>query len=238
MCPTLFSVACVKLFAKDVPDVAFGIWSGNVYLPVAYGVLETDAPGVQANRASWVAARCAVFQVALDAAADGCQLAAYLVVASRVEIYLQECISVAFAYGSIVQHGKFRSRLFSLEGVRFVLLLVARKVVAQFCGRLLRRRAYYGVVSFLYTPLAKHLVQPFQSLARTCKDADAADGSVQTVWYAQEDCSGFGACLLYIGFHLVAQRAVAGLVALDDFTGSLVHDYNVVVLVEYVHNIL
>ena len=53
-----------------------------------YGVDEGDFMGEEGDAAVGVGTACTVFQVALDGAAHGGELAAYLVVAAREEVYL------------------------------------------------------------------------------------------------------------------------------------------------------
>ena len=55
---------------------------------------------------------------------------------------------------------------------------------------------------------------------------------------AEKDISRFGMCLFYPLLDGLAERFVAGLVALDNLAGPFVDDDDVVVFVDYFHYIL
>ncbi len=67
---------------------------------------EGDAAGVEGNSSVRVGARGAVFEVALDGAAEACELAADLVVAAGEELHFDEPVAVGFSDLLIVQFGE------------------------------------------------------------------------------------------------------------------------------------
>ena len=67
------------------------------------------------------------------------------------------------------------------------------------------------------------------------KNDAARNGAVKPVNHTEEDVAGLGTRFLDVLFHRLHQRLVAGLVALDDFSRTLVDDDEMVVFVEDVH---
>ena len=108
----------------------------------------------------------------------------------------------------------------------------------EFGLRLIGHSAYDGVVYLLHLSVAKHPVETFQGLTGTRKHAHTAHGTVKPVRDAEVYRTGLGAAFLDIGFHVIGQRAVAGLVTLDNVADGLADDDDVVVFVENVRHIL
>ena len=61
---------------------------------VVHGVLQLQAVGVQADASIGVAAWSAILQIALDRASHGSQLASYLMVTTRVQMYFEQEVPV------------------------------------------------------------------------------------------------------------------------------------------------
>ena len=85
----------------------------------------------QRDTAVGIGAGSAIFQVALDGQADGSQLAAYLMVAAREQLHLEQLVAVALGDGAIAQLSLLRMWHLMIIGVRLVLLLIAGEPVGQ-----------------------------------------------------------------------------------------------------------
>ena len=93
----------------------------------------------------------------------------------------------------------------------------------------------YCPIDFLDIAVAEHVVEPFECFACLGEDNNAANGTVKAVGQANEYISRLCVLLLDVLFHGVAQRLVAGLVALDNLSGYLIYYNYMVVLVKYCH---
>ena len=83
----------------------------------------------------------------------------------------------------------------------------------------------------------EHGIKPRQSFGSLGEHHRTAYRSVETVYYPHEYSTRFGISLLDEFFESFHQRFVAGLVALHDFSGTLVYNNNMIVLVEYLHKL-
>ena len=197
---------------------------------------------MEADTAVGIGAWSTVFQVSPDGCLGSGQLAAYLVVPAGVEVYFEQSVAFGAGYLVVVEYGAFAAGHFAEMGIGFVLPFVAGEVVYELhgvaragagCG--LRGEGYDGVIGLSYLSVPEEFAHPRQGFAGAGKYYNAADGAVEPVDYAEEYLAGLGVFFLDVAFYGVAQGAVAGLVALYDFACGLVHDNQVVVLVEYVH---
>ena len=198
-------------------------------------VLELDAAGMETDAPVGVGAWRAVFQVALDGAADGGQLTADLVVASRVEADGQQGVAVGTSDEAVVEHGLLAAAHLGGVGKRLVEPLVTREPVGERGALGGGRAADDGQVGLAHAALAEEGVQPAERLAGPGEDHEPAHGAVEPVDNAEKDGAGLGVLFLDVGFHAVGEGGVAGLVALYDLAGLLVDDDEVVVFVNDVH---
>lgn len=205
-----------------------------------YGVFERDVASVQADAAVGIAARSAIFQVAVDGRKGVGQLAAYLMVSACVQIDFDQGVALRRGDVSAVEQGLLGPLCTSTADVRFVLLFVApypmfqrrplhRYGPAQCCCR------EQGMVGLVHGAFLEHFAQTRQRFASLRKDHDAADGAVQSVRYAQEYIARLSIFFLQIGFDDLGQWGVARFVALHDFARGFVDDDDVIVFVEYGH---
>ena len=65
---------------------------------MAYGVFKFDVAGMKADRTIGIGTGSTILQVALDYAVHSCQLTAYLVVTTSVEIYFEKEVTIGGAY--------------------------------------------------------------------------------------------------------------------------------------------
>src|SRR5574344_1471038 len=170
-----------------------------------------------------VAALRSVFQVALDWASHGCQLAAYLVMSARVKTYLKYVVCVARGYEPVVEHRLLRVFHLVIVGVALVLLLVAHYPTDERGGVSLRLVLHYGPVCLVHLAPAEHLVESRQCFRRACEHHRPAHGTVEAMYYPEEDVPRLLVLHLDIVLYNVRERSVASLVALDDLSAFLVY---------------
>ena len=202
---------------------------------MAYGMDELHPACVEGDGTVGVAAPCPVLEVAPDGAANISQLAAYLVVATGLQRDLEEAVALARAYDPVVQLCPLGARHLAVVCVRLVLPLVAHEPVDERALGLLWLAGDDCPVRLVYAAFGEHLVEPGQRLARTRKKDCAAYGAVEPVNNTKEDVAGLGIRFLDVLLYCLAERSVAGLVALDYLPALLRDDDDVVVFVEDVH---
>ena len=152
---------------------------------------------MQGDAAVGIASWSAIFQIALYGAAHLGQLASYLVVASCVQVYFQQVVSVARGYQFIIQHCLLGTRHLSVVGTcRVVLFLAGKPVCQRALGRLWAVLDYCPIGLAYIVVLGKHLVQAWQGLACLGKKHHARYGPVQTVHYAKVHVARFVVLLL------------------------------------------
>ena len=193
---------------------------------------ETDGTGMEGDAAVGVGPGRTVLEIALDGAADVCELAADLVMPSGHEFHLDEMVALrAFqVHVSELRLLGFMSRPFCDEG--FVQFLVAGHPVGKEgrCGFGLA--AAESPVGLVDVSVPEHRIQAFQGFGGLCEEDESAYRTVQAVGDAHEYLSRLPVPQGDERLERFAQRFVAGLVALDDFARPLVEDEQVVVLVE------
>ena len=115
---------------------------------------------MQANASVWIATWGTIFQVAFYGESYLCQLASNLVVAARMQLYLQKKIALAGCYEPVVQYGFLGVGNLAIIGLGGIRLLVAGKPVCQGAALLWRLVADNGPVCLLYLlVLGKEFVQ-------------------------------------------------------------------------------
>lgn len=196
------------------------------------GVLKADAACMQADAAVGVATRSSVLEVAANGASDSCKLAAYLVVATCMEVHFEQMIAFRVAYDLVVEHGLLGAGALVGVGERFVLLLVANDVVRKRRLLLAWRILYECPIGLVHALGAEKVVQSSQCLAGASEDNNAADGTIQTMNHTKEHFARFGIAFLDVCFHQVGEWRVAGLVALNNLARLLRDDDDMVVFVE------
>ena len=116
--------------------------------------------GMQANASVWIATWGTIFQVAFYGASHLGQLTPNLVVAARMQLYLQKKIALAGCYEPVVQYGFLGVGNLAVIGLGGIRLLVAGKPVCQGAALLWRLVADNGPVSLPYLLVfGKELVQ-------------------------------------------------------------------------------
>lgn len=88
-------------------------------------MFERDVASVQADAAVGIAARSAIFQVAVDGRKGVGQLTAYLMVTTSVQIDFDQGVALGRGNVSAVEQGLLGPLCASTADVRFVLLFVA-----------------------------------------------------------------------------------------------------------------
>ena len=188
--------------------------------------------GLEADAAVRIGAGRAVFQVALDGAADMGELATDLVMPAGQEPDGEQVVTFRASEIAVFETCElcFSGRL--PHDVGFVLRLVAGHPVLEEGLRFLRLPAAEGKVGLVDRARTEEFRQALERLACLCKEADAADGTVQAVGDAHEDFSGFPVALRDKSFQRLRQAFIPGLVSLHDFSRPFVQCQDVVVLIE------
>ena len=199
---------------------------------------EFDGTGMQVDAAIGIRPWEPILQVALDVQPDLCQLRPDLVVPSRVQLNLQQEKAVALRDGLIRQRGIFRPFHLLVVGIRLVHVATAGDVVLQGALRWYRSLVDHRPVNLPdLVLLLEHLVEASQHLAGACHQHNAAGRTVNPVGEAQEHIPRLVVFLLDIGFHLVGQRRVAGLVDHDNLAALLVDGNQVVIFENDLHGL-
>ncbi|CDF22225.1 unknown [Prevotella sp. CAG:617] len=152
---------------------------------------------MQADAAVGVAARRPVFQVPLNGASHGRQLAAYLMMTPREQLDLKQIITVALRNKPVGQFGQLAARHLLPVGVALVLPLVARKPVLQPSFQSRRRLTHNGPISlFNLMSLAEQGIHALQGFAGTGKNHASAHRAVEPVRNAQKHGARLGVTFL------------------------------------------
>jgi len=194
-------------------------------------MFEANAAGMQADASIGVATRCAVFQIATNWTAHGRQLAADLVVAPCVKMYLKKGETIRVTDDLVVEDGLLGIGTLVVVGVALVLLLVAQEPVCQRAFRLTRFVLHQRPVGLLHGSHTEHLVETRQCLAGSREDHYPTHRTIQAMYDAEEYGTGLGILLLDICLHRLGEWGVAGLVALHDLPCTLRDDDYVVIFV-------
>lgn len=226
---------CDGLFHR-LPKVIVRNGSDNLYLLQGYGMDEFSAAGVQADAAVFVGAVEAIFQVALDGAADLRQLTAYLMMTTCLEMDFEQKIAVGMGNHTVVQFCSFGVGMLFVVRIALVLLFIPDEPVHQIIFLFRRTILDDGPIGLLHFTVAKHVVEPCQRLAGLGKQHDAANRTIQTMRHADKDVPGFAILLLDPFLQHFRERLVARLVALDDLTARLVDGNDVIVFVDNFHD--
>lgn len=229
-----------------MPEVVVGHGGSDGDVDVADRMNELDAAGMKADTTVRVAALGTVFQVALDGATDGRQLAAYLVVTTRLEVNLKQRITVATGYRPIRKDSALCLTVdgFAVAGegialavearddVRLVLLLVAGEEMLEaslrFGGRI-GNDCPVGLLDFVVR--LEHVVEPCQRLTGAREKHNPARGAVETMRDAKEDLAWLVVLLLDICLDGLGEGRVARLVALHNLAARLVDGYDMIIFV-------
>ena len=188
--------------------------------------------GMERDAAIGIAACSTVFQVTLDGASYLAQLATYLMMSARVEFYLQQPVTVRGGYDLIVKNGLLAARHLTLVCTGLVSLLIAGQPVGQRTLHLRRTCRHNGPICLADSTRTEHLTQTAQRLAGTGKEYKSADGSVQPMYYTQEDVARLMVTLGDVLFYRFREWGVSSLVALDYFPTSLGNDNHMVIFVD------
>ena len=193
---------------------------------------EFDRPRVERDAAVGVRAAGAVFQVALDRAADLRELGADLVVAARKQFDLDERVVGRGAERAVAQPRLLRFGFRGVAGARAVGAAVAQHPVAQFpferVGPLFRD----GPVGFADFARTDHFIEPHQRLRGLGEEHCAAHGTVDAVHDAEKHLAGFRVAAFDVGLDLVFEGALARRIGLYEVAAALVDHQQVVVFVE------
>ncbi len=196
---------------------------------------ELYVPGMQRDAPIRIGAWRPVFQVALYDAAHPCQLAAYLVMPAREQLHLDEVVALRRAEIAVAQPRELGVAVpaagLGYEGL--VEFLVADEPVLKLALRGRGGGAAEGPVCLVYLTVPEHRRHPLQRLGCLGEHDDAADRPVKAVGYAHEHAAGLAVTLRHEGLHRLGQALVTRPVALDYLSRPLVHDKQVVVLVQY-----
>lgn len=227
----------VSLFIlKTLPQrLVLGEGGCHLYQLLADGMDEGDLPGMQRNAASRIGTRETVFQISLDGATHGGQLATDLMMPARLEIDFEQAVAVAPAHQPVMQDGLFGAGALMIINIRLVLLFVTDQILFQGTLRLSGGVLDDGQVGFVHLAVAEHLVEPRQGLAGTGKDHHSRHGPVQTMRHAQEDIARLVVFFFDPQLEAVFERHITRLVRLHNLGARLVDDDQMVVFVEYRH---
>ena len=197
------------------------------------GMLKAEPARMKADAAIRIAARSPILQVATDGTTHLGQLASYLVVATRLELNLQQIIAFRMGHDTIAEHRALAARHLAVVGTSLVGTLVARQPMRE-RSLLLRRAVGHDGPIRLADPLMlrKEGIQAGQSLAGTRKKYDTTNGAIQTMDNTKEDVTRLLVTSLQVVLHDIRERRVARLVALHNLAAGLVDYYDVVVFVE------
>ena len=180
-----------------------------------------------------IAARETVLKVATDGTTHGGKLATYLVMTPRKQPYLKYMIIVAIGQHAIVKHSLLRVLDLMVVSKALVHLLITHNPMYKATFRHHWTVLHYSPISLVDLTLAEHIVKTAQRLRRTGKNNQPTDRTVKTMGDTKEHVTRLGILLLDICLHIIRERSIASLVALDDLSAFLVHHYNVVIFINY-----
>ena len=165
------------------------------------------------------------------------QLAAYLMMTSRMERYLKQMVpSLRGGESTVVEDGLFGEWIgmgISSNDERLVQFLVAYEMVFQMPFGLWWHILHYGVVYLGTVALFDNLVHATERFGGLCKKYHATDRTVQPMNNATEYVPRLAVTLFDEHFDFISQTGVASLVALNNLSGQLVEGDKVIVLIEY-----
>ena len=187
---------------------------------------------MQADTSVRVGTLGSVFQIAFNRTSYSRQLAAYLMMPSRFEVYLQKRVVFALNECFITQDSLLGVFGTWLRQISLVMLFATNQPVFETRFRLVWRTLDNRPIGLFYLVMClEHSVEPRQSLACSGKEHYPARRSVQTMRHTEKDLAGLVVLLLDIGLDHFTQRRVARLVALHNLIAGLVDGNNMVVLV-------
>lgn len=236
----------VGLRFEGVPEIVVGNRCRDDDVLVTDRVHELDTASMQRYASIGIAALGTVFQVALDGATDGRQLAAYLVVTTRLEVNLKQRIAVATGNGTIRKDSALCLTVdgFAVAGegmplaveacddVGLVLLLVAGEEMLKASLRLGRRIGNDCPVGLLdFVVRLEHVVEPCQRLTGAREKHNPARGAVETMRDAKEDLAELVVLFLDVCLDGLGEGRVARLVALHNLAARLVDGYDMIIFV-------
>ena len=210
----------------------------------SYWVIEQNLMGMQAYSAIGIGTCGAILEVPLDMHPASGQLGSDLMMASSKQIDVIKNISFRLPYLPVFQpcflkirgpdspHRRFTLIRSGIVGETLVLYGIPKDEVPQFPAFLRKSLVCNGPVVFLDLARAEHLRESAQGLVGPGEYHDAAGGPVQPVRQTQKHVARLVVLHLQIMFDIVGKRDVPGLVRLDYLPGELVHEYQVIVLVE------
>ena len=193
---------------------------------------EGDAAGVEGDAAVGVGARGAVFEVALDGAADRGKLTADLMMTAGQQLDFDQVVTVRVTQHLVAQDSMLAAVSLVVVRVAFVLFFIAIEPVLQLALRRLGPRAGKRPVELVDLAVAEHGVETLQTFRRLRKDGDAAHRPVEPVRNPHENMTGLRVTLRDERLQRLAQRLVARLVPLDNLRHPLVKYQQVIVFIQ------
>ena len=196
---------------------------------------EFNPSGMQANASVRIAALCSILQVSFNRATHFGQLASDLMVASGLQINLQQIVAFRASDDLVGENCFLRILYFAVISIRFVLLFITHQPMHQFTGRGRWLVFDYGPIGLFYFFGFEHFIQAAQSLAGTCKKHQSAYRTVQTVGDSKKYIAGFMIFLLDVLLYGFRQRRITGLVTLHNLRAGLVYQNDMIVFVNDIH---
>ena len=195
-------------------------------------MFERDEAGVEGDGAVVVAARSAIFEVALDGASDVGQLAANLMMTACMEVDIEEVVAtVGDGNFSVFEARQLGVGSCGAEDIAFISFLILDKPVLEGTDRLRRGVLHDCPVVFLELAGAHLLHHAAESLGGFSEEDNTRDRTVETVDDATIDLARFMVAFLDELLHEISQTGVASLVTLCNLAREFVDSQQVVVLV-------
>lgn len=147
--------------------------------------------------------------------------------------YLQHEILIHFGNQLVIQFGRFGVAgpvAEPLVGLYYVAGSIFEQEVAQMPADRIRALTSDGPIIFLYFALLKQAIHALKGFAGARHDHHAAHRAVNAVDDTQKNITGFVIPGLDVFFGPVAQRHIAGFIALNQPTSRFVNGYEVIVL--------
>ena len=197
-------------------------------------MLKADCVCVESDATIGVAARCTIFEVALDRTSDVGQLAADLMVPAGMQIYVEQVVSaIADSNCMIFEAGQFGIGAPGGDYIAFVAFLDLDEPILKHVGFLGRGVADNGPVVLLEIAGAHLLNHTTQCFGGFRKQHNPTYRTVEAMDDTAVDLAGLVVADLDVLFDEVGQAGVACLVALRYLARQFVDGQQVVVLVEY-----